>query len=125
MTKLTIPALALSALTFAGCAAGASEPTAATTTAPTTVAPVRTVPAAPKCAEVLAEGAPIPTLKTLSAACTDEAGSTHVYGAASLTCLDGRVLAWNERGWGYVGSTFHTGVTMAPATEREACKPSS
>jgi hypothetical protein len=42
-------------------------------------------------------------------------------------CRDGRVLIWNDLGWGYEGQPFtrHAdGVQqVAPETERESCRP--
>jgi hypothetical protein len=55
------------------------------------------------------------------------AGELFVAGTATTLCEDGRVLIWNDLGWGYENEpfTFHDegAEQVAPEAERQRCTP--
>ena len=53
-------------------------------------------------------------------------GQTFFVGAATTLCEDGRVLFWNDLGWGYEGEPFafhdENAEKVAPADARDSCE---
>lgn len=107
---------------LSGCgSSGGSEPAASTP-------PRETIPdvaAAPACTDAFGGSSPV-TREVLDGPCDDN-GELVYAGAAFYDCADGRTLAWNDYGWGYVGENW-TGheagaEQVAPAPAREACEP--
>lgn len=103
---------------------------AAVTTVPVSVVfnTTTTVPP-PSCADWFKAGTVVTDVAYMNTACTDTAGGRHVYSAGTETCLDGRVLMWNDGGWAYAGGPL-TGypsngeqVGVPPVSVRQACKP--
>lgn len=70
----------------------------------------------PGCDEVFVDGATL-SLEEASATCRDENGGTQVYGTASVECVDGRTLHWNDRAWWFAGegiSVYDEGDEQVP-----------
>jgi hypothetical protein len=72
----------------------------------------------------------VPTEVALQAAtsgCLHEEGQLTRYETTTVQCLDGRVLHWNEAGWGYADGTWHprkfNQVLPVPPEERSSCEP--
>jgi hypothetical protein len=66
-------------------------------------------------------------LRAARSGCLDEEGQPTRYDTTTVHCADGRVLHWNEAGWGYDGGTwqpreFNQTVPVPPA-ERSSCEP--
>lgn len=54
----------------------------------------------------------------------DDQGESMVVGMATIDCADGRTLAWNDYGWGYLGeewSAHEGGELVAPDDVRTDC----
>lgn len=124
MKRITV-GLALVALLLAGCSSDGSEGAS-----PTTGAGATTTEAAPDpneadpCVDIYAEGAT--TSEDMWAApCSDDAGELHLAAASVTECTDGRSLAYNDEGWGYLGEPWHNHADgaeqVAPQAERDAC----
>ena len=71
----------------------------------------------------------VPTEVALHAAtsgCLHEEGQLTRYETTTVQCADGRVLHWNEAGWGYDGGTWHprefNQVVPVPPEERSTCE---
>ena len=62
-----------------------------------------------------------------TAGCLHEQGQLTKYETTSLECADGRMLFWNEAGWGYDSGTWHPGgfneTELLPLEERSKCQP--
>ena len=74
------------------------------------------------CRVVWADGVTTPAESTV---CDRGSGDLLVSSLASTDCADGRVLVWNDEGWGYVGEPWHRhgagAERVAPESERTAC----
>jgi hypothetical protein len=71
----------------------------------------------------------VPTEVALGAAtsgCLHEEGQLTRYETTTIHCADGRVLHWNETGWGYDSDTWHprelNQTVPVPPEERSACE---
>lgn len=71
------------------------------------------------CAELLSQ--PV-TDETFDGACLHD-GEPFVMARAFLDCDDGRVLWWNELGWGFEGEPAMLGVSEPPAEAVAECTP--
>jgi hypothetical protein len=111
-------ALALATAT-AACGGSASKSGGATPTVTTTKPAV----SVPSCADVVSGAEPV-TQAVLDQPC-EERGETQYLGTAFYECSDGRTLAWNDYGWGYLGEpwTAHGdgAEKVAPEVDRAAC----
>ena len=103
------------AIVLVGCSGTASEP-APTTTTTTAAAPA-------PCGEVYADGVTTGEA-TDNVECTRD-GEVFVPGTATSQCADGRVLMWNDEGWGFVGEPWSRhpadGPYVPPLDARDAC----
>ena len=122
MRRLVVVAVVL---LLAGCGSSAgsedtSEPSVSVTD-----------PALVPCEEVYADG--ITTTETMvDQECERTQGEaikdTFVPGMMVTECDDGRVLLWNDYGWGFVDEPWHAHPAdadelVAPLAERTACEP--
>lgn len=111
-------------LLLAGCSEGGHD-----NAAPTTAAQGQPMQDVRLCSDVYAEGA-ITDEDVFDRTCWAAPDGTdpHVYGATIADCTDGRRLAHNDVGWGYIGEPWHRhpdrSEQLAPQAEREACDAS-
>jgi hypothetical protein len=113
----------VAALTFGGCG-GDDDNSATTTTAFNLASETSTVPEL--CEEVYADGVVFDSVDELSATYCDRGdGVAYLPGSATEPCDDGRILCWNDEGWGYLGEPFHRhepgAEQVAPEAERTSC----
>jgi hypothetical protein len=91
------------ALTFGGCD-GDDDNRATTTTAFNLASETTTVPE--PCED--ADGVVFDSVDELSATYCDRGdGVAYLPGSATEPCDDGRILFWNDEGWGYLDEPFH------------------
>lgn len=125
---MRLSALPLVALPLVLAACGSSAGTASLegpsspSSAPVVSVPVTQAAGPARCDVVLADGVHVESTKTMSSLCVNEKGENHAYGTATKVCVDGRTLAWNDRGWAYIGDNFHAGRSTPPADVTAACK---
>jgi hypothetical protein len=63
-----------------------------------------------RCEHTVSPSAEVPSQVALEAAtsgCLHEEGQHTTYETTTVQCVDGRVLHWNEAGWGYDDGTWH------------------
>jgi hypothetical protein len=119
--------------TIAGCGDDAANNVPSTSAASVTQVagtgadPATEAASSPKpCEEVYADDVVFESAEQLSATyCDRDDGAAYLPGSATQPCPDGRVLYWNDEGWGYLGEPFHRHAPgaekVAPDAERTAC----
>jgi hypothetical protein len=98
-------------------ACGDSGALVGTTTTTTASAP------APACAALV--GVPVDEV-VAGGQCVDDAGTLQLLAFAEAACPDGRVLRWNDYGWGYSGGPWQAhgrpdGQLVPPDADLAAC----
>ena len=83
---------------------------------------------APRCEHTVSVEVPTEVaLRAATSGCLHEEGQLTTYETTTVHCADGRVLHWNETGWGYDGGTWHprefNQTVPVPPEERSTCEP--
>ena len=81
----------------------------------------------PRCEDTLSMSVPTEVaLRAARSGCLGEEGELTKYVTTTMHCTDGRVLHWNEAGWGYDRGTWHppelNQTVPVPPAERSRCE---